>query len=73
MAYEIVQCEVIWHAGYYVSGNETLGTAHSLGDFETPGDAHRAFAEAGFTRDERDYWTAPYSQGYVSRHLREIK
>ena len=73
MAYEIVQCKVHWHAGYHVSGNETLGTPYSLGEFETEGDACRAFAEAGFTRKENNTWVAPYSQGYISRILKEIR
>ena len=73
MAYQIVQCEVHWNAEYYVSGNETLGTVHTLGSFESEGDACRAFAEAGFTRRDDNTWVAPYSQGYVSRSLKEIK
>jgi len=73
MAYQIVQCEVLWDAVYYVSGNESVGTPYSLGYFETEGDACRAFAEAGFTRHENNSWRRPYSSGYVSRILREIK
>jgi hypothetical protein len=73
MAYEIVQCEIHYVAGYYVSGDESLGVAHSLGHFETKGDAARAFAEAGFTLRENDSWDAPYSRGYISRVIVEIK
>jgi hypothetical protein len=73
VTYQIVQCEVLWAADYYVSGNETLGTPHTLGVFETEGDACQAFAEAGFTRQENNSWVAPYSRGDITRILREIK
>jgi len=73
MAYEIVQCEVLWHAGYYESGNEQLGTAHTLGVFETRAEAEKAFIDAGFVLDEFDSWRASYRSGNVSRSLREIK
>ena len=73
MAYEIVQCEVVWNAGYYQSGNEQLGTAHTLGVFETRDEAEQAFINAGFVLDEYHNWRASYRSGSVSRSLREIK
>ena len=73
MAYEIVECEVVWNAGYYQSGNEQLGTAHTLGDFETRAEAEQAFIDAGFVLDEYSSWRASYCSGYISRHLRELK
>ncbi len=73
MAYEIVQCEVVWNAGYYVSGNEQLGTSHILGEFETRAAAEQAFINAGFVLDEYDTWRANYRSGYISRILRELK
>jgi hypothetical protein len=73
MAYEIVECEVMWVAEVGYSGNELPPTRYErIGEFETEDDAARALAEVGLTR--RDYgWFGPYAYGHITRVLREIK
>ena len=73
--FEIVQCEVVYSAIIEVSGTELRGIPQCLGEFEYKTDAERFLAEYGLTRDSvwPGRWHAPYTVGYVSRTLKEIK
>jgi hypothetical protein len=74
MAYQIVQCEVVWIASYQNTDSEGRPNLeyYKVGEFEDKGDADRAMAEAGFTRDGLYSWTGNYQWGSVVRILREI-
>lgn len=65
MTYQIVQCHVLWNADYFMSGNETLGEAFSLGEYESKEDACKAFMEFGFTETEFNRWVKPYCNGHI--------
>mgnify|MGYP006267157727 CR=1 FL=1 len=73
MVFQIVQCEVIWIATIGYSGNELPPSNwETIGEFEDEGDACRALAEAGLTRQEYGFWKGAYSSGYIKRTLKEL-
>jgi hypothetical protein len=74
MSYQIVQCEVRWIAVVGYSGTELPPSRYAtVGEFETEGDAARALAESGLTRNEWG-WRSPSGYGYgsINRVLMEI-
>lgn len=73
MAFQIIQCEVRWIALVGHSGNELPPSSWEIiGEFEDEGDAYRALAEAGLTRQEYGFWKGAYSYGHVKRTLKEL-
>lgn len=83
MAYEriTVTYDVVWVVDVSQTGDETAPRfAYRLGEFEDQGDAARALAEAGFTRESGPYnpnglhWRqGGYLYGDIRRTLVEVK
>ena len=69
---QIVQCEVIYTAVVYVSGNELLGDKHSLGEFDSREEAATALVEEGLICHQ-GFWTGYCQRGFIERSLKEIK